>query len=151
MVSVLEWQPKPVEKFSMLEEQRTEVLKRLGLRSVLRRTFGAHSWKILQQSPKSKNFWKLFPRDRLRGCFQGRKVCGKSIIVQARPNSLSNYQSGLHGQQRVGNAVARNRASVGCEQLWQKLWLLWDFWNRLRLIGRAQTTCNTKFEELKTN
>ena len=46
----------------------------------------------------------------LRGCFQGRKVCGKSIIVQARPNSLQTIRVGYTASKRVGNAVARNRA-----------------------------------------
>ena len=75
-----------------------EVLKRLGLRSVLRRTFGAHSWKILQQIAKIQKLLETLPRDRLRGCFQGRKVCWK-IYHCTGPTQLLKYKSGLHGQQ----------------------------------------------------
>ena len=38
------------------------------------------------------------------------KFIGKSIIVQARPNSLETIRVGYTASKKVGNAVMRNRA-----------------------------------------
>ena len=78
------------------------------------------------------------------------KYVGKSIIVQARPNSLQTIRVGYTASKRVGNAVARNRAKRRMRAaVAETLAFYGTSGTDYVLIGRAQTTCNTKFEELK--
>ena len=78
------------------------------------------------------------------------KYVGKSIIVQARPNSLQTIRVGYTASKRVGNAVARNRAKRRMRAaVAETLAFYGTPGTDYVLIGRAQTTCNTKFEELK--
>ena len=78
------------------------------------------------------------------------KYVGKSIIVQARPNSLQNIRVGYTASKRVGNAVKRNRAKRRMRAaVAETLAFYGTSGTDYVLIGRAQTTCNTKFEELK--
>ena len=78
------------------------------------------------------------------------KFIGKSIIVQARPNSLEARRVGYTASKRVGNAVMRNRAkrrmrAAAAETIAQYGISSTDY----VLIGRAESTCNTKFKDLK--
>ena len=78
------------------------------------------------------------------------KFIGKSIIVQARPNSLKNIRVGYTASKKVGNAVMRNRAkrrmrAAAAETVGQYGTSSTDY----VLIGRAESTCNTKFKDLK--
>ena len=78
------------------------------------------------------------------------KFIGKSIIVQARPNSLETIRVGYTASKKVGNAVMRNRAkrrmrAAAAESVAQYGTSSTDY----VLIGRAESTCNTKFEDLK--
>ena len=78
------------------------------------------------------------------------KFVGNSVIVQARYNASENIRVGYTASKKVGNAVVRNRAkrrmrAAAMETLAQYGTTGADY----VLIGRAQTTCNTKFEELK--
>ena len=78
------------------------------------------------------------------------KYVGKSIIVQARPNSLQNIRVGYTASKRVGNAVKRNRAKRRMRAaVAETLAFYGTSGTDYVLIGRAQTTGNTKFEELK--
>ena len=78
------------------------------------------------------------------------KYVGKSIIVQARPNALQNIRVGYTASKRVGNAVKRNRAKRRMRAaVAETLAFYGTSGTDYVLIGRAQTTCNTKFEELK--
>ena len=78
------------------------------------------------------------------------KFIGKSIIVQARPNSLETIRLGYTASKKVGNAVMRNRAkrrmrAAAAETVGQYGTSSTDY----VLIGRAESTCNTKFKDLK--
>ena len=78
------------------------------------------------------------------------KFIGKSIIVQARPNSLGTIRLGYTASKKVGNAVMRNRAkrrmrAAAAETVAQYGTSSTDY----VLIGRAESTCNTKFKDLK--
>ena len=78
------------------------------------------------------------------------KFVGKSIIVQARPNSLETIRVGYTASKKVGNAVMRNRAkrrmrAAAAETLAYYGTSSTDY----VLIGRAKSTCNTKFKDLK--
>ena len=78
------------------------------------------------------------------------KFIGKSIIVQARPNSLETIRVGYTASKKVGNAVMRNRAkrrmrAAAAETVGQYGTSSTDY----VLIGRAESTCNTKFKDLK--
>lgn len=78
------------------------------------------------------------------------KFIGKSIIVQARPNSLETIRVGYTASKKVGNAVMRNRAkrrmrAAAAETVAQYGTSGTDY----VLIGRAESTCNTKFKDLK--
>ena len=78
------------------------------------------------------------------------KFVGKSIIVQARPNSLETIRVGYTASKKVGNAVIRNRAkrrmrAAAAETVAQYGTSSTDY----VLIGRAESTCNTKFTDLK--
>ena len=78
------------------------------------------------------------------------KFIGKSIIVQARPNSLENIRVGYTASKKVGNAVMRNRAkrrmrAAAAETVAKYGTSSTDY----VLIGRAESTCNTKFKDLK--
>ena len=78
------------------------------------------------------------------------KFIGKSIIVQARPNSLETIRVGYTASKKVGNAVTRNRAkrrmrAAAAETVAQYGTSSTDY----VLIGRAKSTCNTKFKDLK--
>ena len=78
------------------------------------------------------------------------KYVGKSIIVQARPNSLQTIRVGYTASKRVGNAVKRNRAKRRMRAaVADTLAFYGTSGTDYVLIGRAQTTGNTKFEELK--
>ena len=78
------------------------------------------------------------------------KYVGKSIIVQARPNFLQTIRVGYTASKRVGNAVKRNRAKRRMRAaVAETLAFYGTSGTDYVLIGRAQTTCNTKFEELK--
>ena len=62
-----------------------------------------------RQNPK--NFLEtLSKRSDFVAASKAEKYVGKSIIVQARPNSLQTIRVGYTASKRVGNAVARNRA-----------------------------------------
>ena len=79
-----------------------------------------------------------------------KKFIGKSIIVQARPNSLETIRVGYTASKKVGNAVMRNRAkrrmrAAAAETVAQYGTSSTDY----VLIGRAESTCNTKFKDLK--
>ena len=78
------------------------------------------------------------------------KFIGKSIIVQARPNSLETIRVGYTASKKVGNAVMRNRAkrrmrAAAAETVAQYGTSGTDY----VLIGRAESTCNAKFKDLK--
>ena len=78
------------------------------------------------------------------------KFIGKSIIVQARPNSVETIRVGYTASKKVGNAVMRNRAkrrmrAAAAETVAQYGTSSTDY----VLIGRAESTCNTKFTDLK--
>ena len=78
------------------------------------------------------------------------KFIGKSIIVQARPNSVETIRVGYTASKKVGNAVMRNRAkrrmrAAAAETVGQYGTSSTDY----VLIGRAESTCNTKFKDLK--
>ena len=80
----------------------------------------------------------------------GKILLGKSIIVQARPNSLETIRVGYTASKKVGNAVMRNRAkrrmrAAAAETVAQYGTSSTDY----VLIGRAESTCNTKFKDLK--
>ena len=78
------------------------------------------------------------------------KYVGKSVIVQARPNSLQTIRVGYTASKRVGNSVKRNRAKRRMRAAVAETLAFYGTSGRdYVLIGRAQTTCNTKFEELK--
>lgn len=81
---------------------------------------------------------------------KAKKFIGKSIIVQARPNSLETIRVGYTASKKVGNAVMRNRAkrrmrAAAAETVAQYGTSSTDY----VLIGRAESTCNTKFKDLK--
>ena len=78
------------------------------------------------------------------------KFIGKSIIVQARPNSVETIRVGYTASKKVGNAVMRNRAkrrmrAAAAETIAQYGTSSTDY----VLIGRAESTCNTEFKDLK--
>ena len=78
------------------------------------------------------------------------KFIGKSIIVQARPNSVETIRVGYTASKKVGNAVMRNRAkrrmrAAAAETVAQYATSSTDY----VLIGRAESTCNTEFKDLK--
>ena len=98
-----------------------------------------------------KNFLEtLSKRSDFVAASKAEKYVGKSIIVQARPNSLQTIRVGYTASKRVGNAVARNRAKRRMRAaVAETLAFYGTPGTDYVLIGRAQTTCNTKFEELK--
>ena len=98
-----------------------------------------------------KNFLEnLSKRSDFVAASKAEKYVGKSIIVQARPNSLQTIRVGYTASKRVGNAVARNRAKRRMRAaVAETLAFYGTSGTDYVLIGRAQTTCNTKFEELK--
>ena len=102
-----------------------------------------------RQNPK--NFLEtLSKRSDFVAASKAEKYVGKSIIVQARPNSLQTIRVGYTASKRVGNAVARNRAKRRMRAaVAETLAFYGTPGTDYVLIGRAQTTCNTKFEELK--
>ena len=102
-----------------------------------------------RQNPK--NFLEtLSKRSDFVAASKAEKYVGKSIIVQARPNSLKTIRVGYTASKRVGNAVARNRAKRRMRAaVAETLAFYGTSGIDYVLIGRAQTTCNTKFEELK--
>ena len=102
-----------------------------------------------RQNPK--NFLEtLSKRSDFVAASKAEKYVGKSIIVQARPNSLQTIRVGYTASKRVGNAVARNRAKRRMRAaVAETLAFYGTSGTDYVLIGRAQTTCNTKFEELK--
>jgi len=99
----------------------------------------------------SKNFWEtLSKRSDFVAASKAEKYVGKSIIVQARPNYLQTIRVGYTASKRVGNAVKRNRAKRRMRAaVVETLAFYGTSGTDYVLIGRAQTTCNTKFEELK--
>ena len=101
------------------------------------------------QNPK--NFLEtLSKRSDFVAASKAEKYVGKSIIIQARPNSLQTIRVGYTASKRVGNAVARNRAKRRMRAaVAETLAFYGTSGTDYVLIGRAQTTCNTKFEELK--
>ena len=105
--------------------------------------------KTNRQNPK--NFWEtLSKRSDFVAASTAEKYVGKSIIVQARPNSLQTIRVGYTASKRVGNAVKRNRAKRRMRAaVSETLAFHGAFGTDYVLIGRAQTTCNAKFEELK--
>ena len=102
-----------------------------------------------RQNPK--NFLEtLSKRSDFVVASKAEKYVGKSIIVQARPNSLQTIRVGYTASKRVGNAVTRNRAKRRMRAaVAETLAFYGTPGTDYVLIGRAQTTCNTKFEELK--
>ena len=102
-----------------------------------------------RQNPK--NFLEtLSKRSDFVAASNAEKYVGKSIIIQARPNSLQTIRVGYTASKRVGNAVARNRAKRRMRAaVAETLAFYGTPGTDYVLIGRAQTTCNTKFEELK--
>ena len=102
-----------------------------------------------RQNPK--NFLEtLFKRSDFVAASKAEKYVGKSIVIQARPNSLQTIRVGYTASKRVGNAVARNRAKRRMRAaVAETLAFYGTPGTDYVLIGRAQTTCNTKFEELK--
>ena len=102
-----------------------------------------------RQNPK--NFLEtLSKRSDFVAASKAEKYVGKSIIVQARPNSLQTIRVGYTASKRVGNAVARNRAKRRMRAaVAETLAFYGTPGTDYVLIGRAQTTCSTKFEELK--
>ena len=101
-----------------------------------------------RQNPK--NFLEtLSKRSDFVAASKAEKYVGKSIIVQARPNSLQTIRVGYTASKRVGNAVARNRAKRRMRAAVAETLAYGTPGTDYVLIGRAQTTCNTKFEELK--
>ena len=102
-----------------------------------------------RQNPK--NFLEtLSKRSDFVAASKAEKYVGKSIIVQARPNSLQTIRVGYTASKRVGNAVARNRAKRRMRAaVAETLAFYGTPGTDYVLIGRAQTTCNTEFEELK--
>ena len=101
------------------------------------------------QNPK--NFLEtLSKRSDFVAASKAEKYVGKSVIVQARPNSLQTIRVGYTASKRVGNAVARNRAKRRMRAaVAETLAFYGTSGTDYVLIGRAQTTCNTKFDELK--
>ena len=101
--------------------------------------------------PNPKNFLEtLSKRSDFVAASKAEKYVGKSIIIQARPNSLQTIRVGYTASKRVGNAVARNRAKRRMRAaVADTLAFYGTSGTDYVLIGRAQTTCNTKFEELK--
>ena len=102
-----------------------------------------------RQNPK--NFLEtLSKRSDFVAASKAEKYVGKSIIIQARPNSLQTIRVGYTASKRVGNAVARNRAKRRMRAaVAETLAFYGTSGTDYVLIGRANTTCNTKFEELK--
>ena len=102
-----------------------------------------------RQNPK--NFLEtLSKRSDFVAASKAEKYVGKSIIVQARPNFLQTIRVGYTASKRVGNAVKRNRAKRRMRAaVAETLAFYKTSGTDYVLIGRAQTTCNTKFEELK--
>ena len=102
-----------------------------------------------RQNPK--NFLEtLSKRSDFVAASKAEKYVGKSILIQARPNSLQTIRVGYTASKRVGNAVARNRAKRRMRAaVAETLAFYGTSGTDYVLIGRAQTTCNTKFEELK--
>ena len=102
-----------------------------------------------RQNPK--NFLEtLSKRSDFVAASKAEKYVGKSIIIQARPNSLQTIRVGYTASKRVGNAVARNRAKRRMRAaVAETLAFYGTSGTDYVLIGRAHTTCNTKFEELK--
>ena len=98
-----------------------------------------------------KNFLEtLSKRSDFLAASKAEKYVGKSIIVQALPNSLQNIRVGYTASKRVGNAVKRNRAKRRMRAaVAETLPSYGTSGTAYVLIGRAQTTCNTNFEELK--
>jgi ribonuclease P protein component len=102
-----------------------------------------------RQNPKN-SLETLSKRSDFVAASKAEKYVGKSIIVQARPNSLQTIRVGYTASKRVGNAVARNRAKRRMRAaVAETLAFYGTPGTDYVLIGRAQTTCNTKFEELK--
>ena len=101
------------------------------------------------QNPK--NFLEtLSKRSDFVAASKAEKYVGKSIIVQARPNALQNIRVGYTASKRVGNAVKRNRAKRRMRAAVSETLAFYGTpGTDYVLIGRAQTTCNTKFEEFK--
>ena len=102
-----------------------------------------------RQNPK--NFLEtLSKRSDFVAASKAEKYVGKSIIVQARPNFLQTIRVGYTASKRVGNAVKRNRAKRRMRAaVAETLAFYKTSGTDYVLIGRVQTTCNTKFEELK--
>ncbi len=102
-----------------------------------------------RQNPK--NFLEtLSKRSDFVAASKAEKYVGKSIIVQARPNSLQTIRVGYTASKRVGNAVKRNRAKRRMRAaVADTLAFYGTSGTDYVLIGRAKTTCNTKFDELK--
>ena len=98
-----------------------------------------------------KNFLEtLSKRSDFVAASKAEKYVGKSINVQARPKSLQNIRVGYTASKRVGNAVKRNRAKRRMRAaVAETLPSYGTSGTDYVLIGRAQTTCNAKFEELK--
>ena len=101
--------------------------------------------------PNPKNFLEtLSKRTDFVAASKAEKYVGKSIIIQARPNSLQTIRVGYTASKRVGNAVKRNRAKRRMRAaVADTLAFYGTSGTDYVLIGRAQTTGNTKFEELK--
>ena len=98
-----------------------------------------------------KNFLEtLSKRSDFVAASKAEKYVGKSVIVQARSNSLETIRVGNTASKRVGNAVKRNRAKRRMRAaMAETLAFYGTSGTDYVLIGRAQTTCNTNFEELK--
>tara|TARA_Y100000589_G_scaffold322655_1_gene355927 strand:- start:13 stop:387 length:375 start_codon:yes stop_codon:yes gene_type:complete len=100
---------------------------------------------------KSKQaFETLSKREDFIAASKAEKFIGKSIIVQARPNSLQTIRVGYTASKKVGNAVMRNRAkrrmrAAAADTVAQHGTSSTDY----VLIGRAESTCNTEFKDLK--
>ena len=100
---------------------------------------------------KPKNFLEtLSKRSDFVAASKAEKYVGKSVIVQARSNSLETIRVGYTASKKIGNSVTRNRAKRRMRAaVSETLAFYGTSGTDYVLIGRAQTTCNTKFDELK--
>ena len=98
-----------------------------------------------------KNFLEtLSKRSDFVAASKAEKYVGKSVIVQARSNSLETIRVGYTASKRVGNAVTRNRAKRRMRAaMAETLAIYGTSGTDYVLMGPAQTTCNAKFDELK--
>ena len=98
-----------------------------------------------------KNFLEtLSKRSDFVAASKAEKYVGKSVIVQARSNSVETIRVGYTASKRVGNAVTRNRAKRRMRAAVAEILPSYGTSGTdYVLIGRVQTTCNAKFEELK--